>query len=99
MSVTDPLEDPRYQQLLDDVVADIRDRRLQRILVAGAQGSGKSTLAGFLTKSLTRAGVSSVVLSIDDFYCTLQQRQQLAASVHPNFLTRGVPGTHDRLAA
>ncbi|MFT5709840.1 MAG: D-glycerate 3-kinase [Halioglobus sp.] len=68
------------------------------ILVAlnGAQGSGKSTLAGYLVASLNSShNVSTVALSLDDFYYTHSQRVHLAQTVHPLLLTRGVPGTHD----
>jgi D-glycerate 3-kinase len=42
-----------------------------------------------------------VVVSLDDYYFSKSQRQQLAATVHPLLRWRGVPGTHhiERLAA
>jgi len=40
-------------------------------------------------------GISTVVLSLDDFYLTKAARTALAESIHPLFATRGVPGTHD----
>lgn len=64
--------------------------------INGAQGTGKSTLADFL-----RLAAESIfdwrvaVLSIDDFYYTLAERELLAEKVHPLLRTRGVPGTHD----
>lgn len=64
--------------------------------INGAQGTGKSTLADFLKlalESLHRWRVA--VLSIDDFYLTRAERADLAESVHPLLVTRGVPGTHD----
>ena len=64
--------------------------------IYGAQGSGKSTLAAYLAKRHASQGLGDcVVLSIDDFYLTKVQRQQLARDVHPLLKTRGVPGTHD----
>ena len=64
--------------------------------IYGAQGSGKSTLAEYLAKRHQAKGLGDcVVLSIDDFYLTKAQRQQLAQDVHPLLVTRGVPGTHD----
>lgn len=64
--------------------------------INGAQGSGKSTLTGILEILLGQLhGKRVVSLSIDDLYLTLQERQQLARDVHPLFITRGVPGTHD----
>lgn len=64
--------------------------------INGCQGSGKSTLAKFLAAYLTKQfNLSVVVLSLDDFYHSKAQRQQLAKQYHPLFKTRGVPGTHD----
>ena len=34
-------------------------------------------------------------MSLDDFYLGRAARARLAATVHPLFMTRGVPGTHD----
>ena len=64
--------------------------------VNGAQGTGKSTLADFLrlaAESMFDWNVA--VLSIDDFYFTLAEREMLAGEIHPLLATRGVPGTHD----
>jgi D-glycerate 3-kinase len=76
---------------------EIRDGRRQLLLgINGAQGTGKSTLADFLrfaAESLFDWRVA--VLSIDDFYYTLDERNTLAENVHPLLRTRGVPGTHD----
>ena len=64
--------------------------------VQGAQGSGKSTLSALLAHTLRELhGLSTAVLSLDDFYLTRAERRQLAETVHPLFITRGVPGTHD----
>lgn len=64
--------------------------------INGAQGSGKSTLSDLLTTLFTDYyKLSAVNISLDDFYYTYQQRQDLASSVHPLLAIRGVPGTHD----
>lgn len=64
--------------------------------ICGAQGSGKSTFAMFLANCLARQhGVATVCLSLDDLYLGKAERQALARRVHPLFVTRGVPGTHD----
>lgn len=63
--------------------------------IAGAQGSGKSTLALDLTRTLYNLGIRAVVVSLDDFYLPIQERNDLARLAHPLFRTRGVPGTHD----
>ena len=63
---------------------------------SGCQGSGKSTLVALMAKVMREAyGVSTMVLSLDDFYLTKAARAALAKSIHPLFATRGVPGTHD----
>ncbi len=64
--------------------------------ISGSQGSGKSTLADLLALMLSeKYQLNTVVLSIDDFYFTRQQRKTLSRIVHPLMATRGVPGTHD----
>lgn len=64
--------------------------------VNGAQGSGKSTLCEFLALILQEAyGYKVAGLSVDDLYKTLGEREAMADEIHPLFITRGVPGTHD----
>ncbi len=75
-----------------------QQQRQQCLLVSfnGAQGSGKSTITAFLRVLLQHQfGLNTVEISIDDFYLTRAEREQLATDVHPLFITRGVPGTHD----
>ena len=76
-----------------------RQRSKQRPVVVGihgAQGTGKSTLTLFLRDILSRHhGVNTTNFSLDDIYLTRAERQDLAERVHPLFITRGVPGTHD----
>ena len=70
----------------------------QTLLVSfnGSQGSGKSTITAFLRLILIHQfEFNTVEVSIDDFYLTHHDRQQLAKNIHPLFATRGVPGTHD----
>jgi len=96
------IDDPHYYDAIvkiADLVAVKRGelgRSLVTVGIAGAQGSGKSTLAEFLAVVLENvAGLSAAVLSIDDFYKTRAEREEMARSVHPLFAVRGVPGTHD----
>jgi len=63
--------------------------------INGTQGSGKSTLADYLCTMLGEHKLTTVSLSLDDFYLTRAERQTLADTVHPLLKTRGVPGTHD----
>lgn len=63
--------------------------------LCGAQGSGKTTTAKRLVALLAAEGYPTVALSIDDFYLPHADRIALGETVHPLFVTRGVPGTHD----
>lgn len=63
---------------------------------SGPPGSGKSLLARVLGPLLSRLfGLSVAGFSLDDVYLTKAERGELARSVHPLLMTRGVPGTHD----
>jgi D-glycerate 3-kinase len=93
-----------YGQMLDRIHRPVAERiaRTHRaagraivVGLCGSQGSGKSTMAAFLQALLEDGGLTSAVLSIDDLYLTLPERERLAAEVHPLLKTRGVPGTHD----
>ena len=65
-------------------------------MIAGSQGSGKSSLSKLIKLYLEKFCYKSVVIiSMDDFYLSKNQRTQLSKNIHPLFLTRGVPGTHD----
>jgi D-glycerate 3-kinase len=63
--------------------------------ICGPQGSGKTTLVRGLELALTRHGLSTAALSLDDLYLSRAARARLAETVHPLFATRGPPGTHD----
>ena len=76
----------RVGRLIADGPAD----RPALIAVVGAQGCGKTTLA---REAAARFGAAQI--SIDDVYLTRAEREAMAREVHPLFLTRGPPGTHD----
>lgn len=83
---------------LADRICALHDTEKQPIVVGihGAQGTGKSTLTLFLREILLRhRNRSAANFSLDDIYLTRCERQDLAERVHPLFITRGVPGTHD----
>lgn len=85
--------EPLLQQFADRYAIDMST---QIMGINGSQGSGKSTLADYLCTMITdRHAVSTVALSMDDFYLTKAERLALADTVHPLLATRGVPGTHD----
>jgi len=63
---------------------------------SGGQGSGKTTVSEIL-KIILKIFFKRRVLvsSIDDFYKTSKNRNNMSYRIHPLFKTRGVPGTHD----
>lgn len=64
--------------------------------INGAQGAGKSTFNQLMKLVLEKQyGLKVVGFSIDDFYLSHQEREQLSKDVHPLLITRGVPGTHN----
>ena len=66
------------------------------VSLSGGQGSGKSTIAHIFKIILEQNFKLKVVkFSIDDFYKTAKERKKMASKIHPLFITRGVPGTHD----
>ena len=65
------------------------------ISIGGAPGSGKSTLARMLAAVLVKDGQRCQLVSLDDYYLPLPERQLLANYIHPLCAVRGVPGTHD----
>ncbi len=64
--------------------------------IHGAQGTGKSTLTLFLRELLTNHyRIPTASFSLFDLNLTRAEREQRAHEIHPLFITRGVPGTHD----
>jgi D-glycerate 3-kinase len=63
--------------------------------INGAQGTGKTTLSKLLIQLLEARDFNIASFSIDDFYLSKKERQELARTKHPLLITRGVPGTHD----
>jgi D-glycerate 3-kinase len=81
--------------LITEVIGQERAKTRNRpvlIGVSGAQGSGKTT-ACQLVEAANRPRFAQ--FSIDDVYLDRTKRAELAKRVHPLFVTRGPPGTHD----
>lgn len=79
---------------LDRTVAIAREQaggRIAVVGVAGPQGSGKTTLV----TAYAALHPQTAHFSLDDVYLGSAERRKLAAAVHPLFVTRGPPGTHD----
>ena len=72
------------------VAAHARPDHIPLLGIAGAQGSGKTTLARAAAERL-----GAVHLSLDDVYLTKAEREARGRAVHPLFVVRGPPGTHD----
>ncbi len=73
-----------------------KDKKIKIIGLSGGQGAGKSTITGVLKIILKKKyGINLCIFSIDDFYKTKKERNKMSKKIHPLFLTRGVPGTHD----
>ena len=73
-----------------------KDKKTKIIGLSGGQGAGKSTITGVLKLILKKKyKLNLCVFSIDDFYKTKNERKIMSKNIHPLFLTRGVPGTHD----
>ena len=73
-----------------------KNKKTLLIGLSASQGSGKTTVAailGIILKIFFKKNIC--VISIDDFYKTLSERNKMAKQKHPLLKTRGVPGTHD----
>lgn len=86
---------PALEPLLRGLLERINTDRVSVLGLSGPPGSGKSTLAGALVTHANRSGTTACLLSLDDYYLGRSQRQQMAATIHPLFRQRGVPGSHD----
>ncbi len=81
---------PDLLALVGRLIAAAPAGRPARIAIVGAQGSGKTTLARAAAHAFNAAQIS-----IDDVYLTRAEREAMARDVHPLFVMRGPPGTHD----
>ena len=73
-----------------------KNKRTSIIGLSGGQGIGKSTISNILKIILKeKFNLETVIFSIDDFYKTLRDREEMSKTISKLFLTRGVPGTHD----
>ena len=83
-------------QYIIPIINNIYYSKNNKFILSGSQGSGKSTLAKLLKLVIEKYYTKKVMLlSIDDYYLSKNQRLKLSKKIHPLLLTRGVPGTHD----
>lgn len=91
-----PAAEQAYRQMLQQLFSTLQNLPRPVVIgISGAQGSGKSTLATMLAQMFNTAGCNAAAVSLDDYYLSKAQRQQLAENVHPLLAQRGVPGTHN----
>lgn len=84
-----------YLPLAEMIAIGLDTTNMQIIGVNGAQGAGKTTFCALMKLVLEGGyGLKVLNLSIDDLYLSRKDREKLAETVHPLFITRGVPGTH-----
>jgi len=91
----DPGAPADYRELATLLVREWSKAVPRRVGLAGGQGAGKSTLARLIEAAGEHYGLAILCLSLDDFYRSKADRQDLAREVHPLFETRGPPGTHE----
>ena len=93
-------QDRQYLDLVSSLAATamaiLEAGTVPSMAIAGSQGTGKSTLAQAVQILLrVQYAKQAVIFSLDDFYLTGAERQQLGEQIHPLLRTRGAPGTHD----
>jgi D-glycerate 3-kinase len=86
-----------FSPIVDSIVHSYNPDKSPKVIgINGCQGSGKSTLADYLCTVVADClDITTVSLSLDDFYLTKSDRLNLGTTIHPLLETRGVPGTHD----
>lgn len=58
-----------YKNQINDLVSDLLSLpKIKIVLLTGPSSSGKTTTASNLSKSLTKCGIPSIVVSMDDFF-------------------------------
>ena len=83
-------------QYIIPIINNLYHSKNNKFILSGSQGSGKSTLGKLLKLVIEKFYKKKVMLlSIDDYYLSKNQRIKLSKKIHPLLLTRGVPGTHD----
>ena len=83
-------------QYIIPIINNLYHSKNNKFILSGSQGSGKSTLGKLLKLVIEKFYKKKVMLlSIDDYYLSKNQRLKLSKKIHPLLLTRGVPGTHD----
>ena len=84
------------QKHIVPIIKFIIYKKKNKFLLSGSQGIGKSTLVDILEYTIEKFYHKKVMaISLDNYYLSKKQRVKLSKSIHPLFITRGVPGTHN----
>ncbi len=83
------------EQISGAIEHKFTDNNPQFIGICGGQGTGKTTLSAYLKAKWQSSGKKVVSISLDDYYMSKAERDELGAAVHPLFTERGLPGTHN----
>ena len=72
----------------------IRSKK-KKFIISGSQGCGKTTLLKLIKNNFKNFyNIDPLCISLDDYYLTKKQRNDLSKRIHPLLQIRGVPGTH-----
>ena len=83
-------------QYIVPIIKAINNSKDNKFIISGSQGTGKSTLAKLFKLVIEKIYKKKVMLlSVDDYYLSKNQRLKLSKKIHPLMITRGVPGTHN----
>ena len=77
------------------IFKEIIQSKKKRFIISGSQGCGKTTLLKLIKNNFKNFyNIDPLCISLDDYYLTKKQRNDLSKRIHPLLQTRGVPGTH-----
>lgn len=73
--------DRQYRDTIEEIARDIYQKRHERpiVLLCGPSGSGKTTTAGMIESFLDQWGVETHTLSMDNWFCPLNEIEQQQA--------------------
>ena len=82
-------------KLLRRIFKEIIRSKKKKFIISGSQGCGKTTLLKLIKNNFKNFyNIDPLCISLDDYYLTKKQRNDLSKRIHPLLKTRGVPGTH-----
>ena len=80
---------------IKNIFKEIILSKKKKFIISGSQGCGKTTLLKLIKNNFKNFyNIDVLCISLDDYYLTKKQRDNLSKRIHPLLKTRGVPGTH-----